>query len=140
MTVAGFVLGAMIRGDTLLVPAHYHANLGGVTVAFMALLMVLLPVFGGTVPSAALVRFQPLMYGSGQMLFVLGLALAGLTGDATRKAYEVANTGLSTGQALGFLMAGVGGAVALLGGVVFVVTMLRAAVPSHRFVARRQRV
>ncbi len=35
LTLFGFILGACIRSSTTLVPAHYHASLGGVTAALM---------------------------------------------------------------------------------------------------------
>jgi hypothetical protein len=40
MTVLGFVYAAGIAGDTTLVPAHYHLNIGAVTVSFMTFLLV----------------------------------------------------------------------------------------------------
>src|SRR5690606_17167100 len=46
LTALGFVLGALIRGSTTMVPAHYHASIGGVTASFMALTYVLLEPVG----------------------------------------------------------------------------------------------
>src|SRR5690606_36411718 len=42
LTITGFVIGFMIRGSNTLVPAHYHASLGGVTVAYMTMIFLLL--------------------------------------------------------------------------------------------------
>src|SRR5690606_29037688 len=35
LTLAGIALGACIRDSTTMIPAHYHASIGAVTVAFM---------------------------------------------------------------------------------------------------------
>ena len=37
LSVAGFVLGASIRGSSTLIPAHYHASIGAVTIGYMAI-------------------------------------------------------------------------------------------------------
>lgn len=126
MTLAGFVLGAMIVADTTLTPAHYHANIGAVTVAYMAVLMVLLPRLRATMPWPRLARWQPLIYGAGQMLFVLGLAIAGTLGQAPRKTYGQAPHVLASSERIGLMIVGAGGVLAFGGGVLFISIMARA--------------
>ena len=68
LTVLGFGLGAAIRGSNTMVPAHYHASVGGVTVAFMAATYLLLPAFRFAIPTLRLRRaaaWQPALYGVG---------------------------------------------------------------------------
>ncbi len=127
MTLAGFVLGAMIVADTTLTPAHYHANIGAVTVAFMTLIMVLLPRRGESLPWPRLARWQPLIYGTGQMLFVLGLAVAGTLGQAPRKVYGQAPQLLTDAERIGFMFVGAGGLLAFGGGVLFLAIVIHTA-------------
>jgi hypothetical protein len=123
MTVAGFILGAMIRGDNTLVPAHYHVSLGGVTAAFMAAILVLLPAFGAPLPgrkSRIWAAWQPVLYGVGMSIMAAGFAIAA----AERKAYgteQVVRTGKQWG---GLLTMGLGGVVSAIGGIVFLVLLI----------------
>lgn len=50
LTIFGFILGAMIRGSNTMVPAHYHATLGAVTIAFMAGAYELMAQYGYPTP------------------------------------------------------------------------------------------
>jgi hypothetical protein len=125
LTLLGFGLGAAIRGSNTMVPAHYHASVGGVTVAFMAGTFLLLPLFGLSIRQPALRRaaaWQPALYGTGMALFAAGFALAGAYGMG-RKIYgaEQATRGLA--ETIGLGMMGIGGLVAVAGGVVFLIVI-----------------
>lgn len=113
---AGFALGA---GDTR-TPSHYHAMIGGVNVALMGIIhVVLLPRLGRLVRSVRLVRWQIGLYGGGQILHALGFYLAGLAGVARKTAG--AEQGLDSGFKLASMgLVGLGGTIAVLGGVLFV--------------------
>jgi hypothetical protein len=126
MTLIGFWLGASISGNTTLTPAHYHVNIGAVTVTFMTLLLVLLPKFGASLTWPRTAQWQPSVYGVGQTLFAGGLALAGFWGGAARKIYGVAEKVTPPLSRIGFLIAGIGGVLALLGGVTFVAIVVHA--------------
>ena len=52
LTLLGFLLGAAIRGSNTIVPAHYHAAVGGVTVSFMSAALVLLGAVSASAPRA----------------------------------------------------------------------------------------
>ncbi|MGE5468331.1 MAG: cbb3-type cytochrome c oxidase subunit I [Ignavibacteria bacterium] len=126
---AGGVLGFMIRGANVVVPAHYHGAIVGVTLAFMGLAYVLLPQLGFRAVEGRAARLQPLVYGGGQLLHVLGLAWSGGYGVARKVAgADQALTALP--QKLGMAMMGLGGLVAVIGGLMFVVLCLRAMWPS----------
>lgn len=127
LTLLGFVLGAAIRGSNTMVPAHYHAAVGGVTVAFMTAALVLL---GAVAPSAprALRRaaaVQPLLYGGGMLLFAAGFALAGAHGMG-RKMYGAEQASRTFAESVGLAVMGFGGFVAVAGGVLFLGVALAA--------------
>jgi hypothetical protein len=121
LTLLGFALGAAIRGSNTMVPAHYHASVGGVTVAFMAGVYLLLPVFGLSVPTAWLRRvagWQPSLYGAGMLVFASGFALAGAYGMG-RKVYGAEQAARGVAESIGLGLMGIGGFVAVAGGVMF---------------------
>ena len=121
----GGVLGAFANGGDTRTPAHYHAEIGGVNLAFMGLVFaMLLPVLlrGGICTKA--VRLQFWLYGGGQVLFSAGMFAAGSAGVARKVAG--ADQGLdSVVKIVGMAMTGVGGVVAVAGGVLFVWLALR---------------
>ncbi|MGC2857113.1 hypothetical protein ACM64Y_16715 [Novispirillum sp. DQ9] len=118
--VLGYFMG---EGDTR-TTGHYHAVIGGVTLAFMVFLIeVVLPRLGR--PLAG--RRWPLAfiwsYGLGQLLHAVGLWLAG-TGGVARKTAGAAQ-GLEGPLEVGAMIVMGGGAVlAVFGGVTFVVLAL----------------
>ena len=125
MTVLGFVFAAGIAGDTTLVPAHYHLNIGAVTVSFMTFLLVAPPQAAMTRCVRFLATWQPLVYGVGQATFATGLAIAGFWGGAARKSYGAEAHIDGSVVKTGFILAGVGGALALVGGALFVALVAR---------------
>lgn len=121
LTSVGFVLGALIRGSTTMVPAHYHASIGAVTVALMAVTYQLFEFHGLPQPSAffrRVQRWQPLVFGAGQTVFAAGFALAGAHGMA-RKTYAAEQHIRTTAETFGLVVMGVGGLVAIAGGLLF---------------------
>lgn len=125
LTALGFVLGALIDGSNTIVPAHYHAAIGAVTAAFMTSAHLLLDWVG--VPQASprlrrLASWQPAVYGLGQMVFALGFALAGAHGTA-RKVYG-AEQARGFVETIGLGVMGIGGLVAVAGGLLFLVVVI----------------
>lgn len=129
LTLLGFILGACIRSSTTLVPAHYHASLGGVTVAFMAaayLICDLATKNGGlTLRTWRMARRQLLLFFVGQSVFALGFAIGGAYGLG-RKAYATEQHVRSAGEIVGLSVMGLGGLVAAAAGIWFLVLVLRA--------------
>jgi cytochrome c oxidase subunit 1 len=127
LTVLGFVLGAFIRGSSTLVPGHYHCAIGAVTIALMAAAYDFSREAAprAATPSPRLVRWQLLLFGGGQAVFGLGFALAGAFGLG-RKQYGVEQHVRSAGEYLGLGVMGLGGLVAVAGGILFLALMLRA--------------
>jgi heme/copper-type cytochrome/quinol oxidase subunit 1 len=104
-----------------MIPAHYHASIGGITAAFMAVTYLLLPAFGFSISTRRLRRaaaWQPAVYGVGQMIFAGGFALAGIYG-MSRKAYGAEQAGRGLGESIGLGVMGVGGLIAVVGGLLF---------------------
>ena len=121
LTLLGFALGAAIRGSNTMIPAHYHASIGGITAAFMTITYVMLRAFGFSIPTRRLRRaaaWQPVAYGIGQMIFASGFAIAGIYG-MSRKAYGAEQAGRGLGETIGLGVMGVGGLVAIAGGLLF---------------------
>ncbi len=125
LTLLGFGLGAGIRGSNTMIPAHYHASIGGVTAAFMTVAYPMLRAFGFSTATRGLRRaaaWQPVVYGVGQMIFASGFALAGIYG-MSRKAYGAEQAGRGLGESIGLGVMGVGGLIAVAGGLLFLATV-----------------
>ncbi len=125
LTVLGFALGAAIRGSNTMVPAHYHASIGGVTAAFMTLSYLVLEALGLSTDSPRVKRavsWQPAVYGVGQMVFAAGFAIAGAYG-MSRKAYGAEQATRSLAETIGLSVMGIGGLIAVLGGILFLIVV-----------------
>lgn len=124
LCLALFVLGGAFgvigfRQDTR-VPAHYHAMVGAVTIAYMGLAPGLLELTGRRPWRPWLTRWQPYLYGLGLLGLIVGLYWAGGRG-APRK-----TIGFSWADAQALLamnLMGAGSIVAVLGGLAFVLNI-----------------
>jgi cytochrome c oxidase subunit I len=131
LTITGFLLGSAIRGSNTMIPAHYHASIGAVTAAFMAVSYQLLGPLGFRTPvgwAARWLPWQPHLFGFGQVIFAVGFALGGMHGLG-RKAYAAEQQLHTVGELVGVLVMGAGGLVAVFGGLLFLVLMVRAVLP-----------
>ncbi len=121
----GGVLAYMIQGANVVIPAHYHGSTVGVTLAFMGLAYVLLPQLGFGEVEGRMARWQPYVYGGGQLIHVLGLAWSG--GYGVQRKVAGAEQALTTlPQKIGMGMMGLGGLIAVIGGIMFVLVCLKA--------------
>ena len=128
---AGGVLGFMIEGVNVVIPAHYHGSIVGVTLAFMGLTYYLLPKLGFRSVSGRAARLQPWIYGGGQMMHILGLAWSGGYG-VQRKTAGSAQGLENLPEIAGMAMMGLGGLIAIIGGFVFVVVTIKAMWPDKK--------
>lgn len=122
LVLLGIALGVLISRSTTLIPAHYHATIGSVTVAFMAATYLLLEKFGYSIPTGRLKRlsiWQPAIYGVGQFSFAVGFAMAGLYG-LERKTFGQEQVIRTAEQLIGLGVMGVGGVLAIAGGGLFI--------------------
>lgn len=118
-TVGG-VLGFMIAGLDIVIPAHYHGATVGVTIAFMGLTYYLLPRLGFGALPVRMATWQPYVYGGGQLMHIIGLAWSGGYG-VQRKTAGVAQGLDGLGQTAGMGLMGLGGLVSITGGVLFLI-------------------
>jgi hypothetical protein len=116
----GGILGFMIAGLDIVIPAHYHGATVGVTIAFMGLTYYLLPRLGfGPLP-ARLACWQPYLYGGGQLMHIIGLAWTGGYG-VQRKTAGLAQGVDRIGEIAGMGLMGFGGLISVIGGFLFLI-------------------
>ncbi|QKK01423.1 MAG: cytochrome C oxidase subunit I [Pseudomonadota bacterium] len=120
----GGMLGFMIEESNTMIPAHYHGCIVAITLAFMALALHWLPQFGFAPARKRLVLALPWVYGSGQILHIVGLAFSG--GHGVQRKTAGAAQGLEgLAQIGGMVVMGIGGLIAITGGVLFLVAFLQ---------------
>lgn len=125
---AGGLIGVFIAGSNVRIPAHYHGCIVGVTLALMGLVHHLLPQLGYRAPVGRLATLQPTLYGAGQLMHILGLVWSGGYG-VQRKVAGAEQVLRSTSEVAGMALMGLGGLIAIVGGLLFVVVVLRAMRP-----------
>jgi hypothetical protein len=123
-TVGGGI-GFLIQGSDVRIPAHYHGSIVGVTLALMGLAYALAPRLGLGTPSGRLATLQPILYGAGQLLHIIGLLWSGGYG-VQRKVAGAAQVLRTPQEVVGMGVMGLGGLIAIAGGILFVIVMLKA--------------
>jgi len=126
----GGIIGFLISGSNVTVPAHYHGSIVGVTLAFMGLTYYLMPRLGFREISGKWAQWQPTIYGTGQLMHVLGLAWSGGYG-VQRKTAGAAQGLEGLQQQLGMGLMGLGGMIAIIGGIIFLVVVFLAMRPQR---------
>jgi len=121
---AGGLIGFTIEGSNVRIPAHYHGSIVGVTLALMGVIYWLLPRLGYRAPAGRLARMQPWLYGGGQLLHIIGLMWSGGYG-VQRKVSGSDQVLRSTGEVAGMGLMGLGGLLAILGGLLFAIIVIR---------------
>ncbi len=122
---AGGIIGIFISGSNVRIPAHYHGCIVGVTLALMGLVYHLLPQLGYRAPEGRLATAQPWCYGGGQLLHIIGLVWSGGYG-VQRKVGGAEQVLRSNAEVAGMGLMGLGGLIAIIGGLLFVVVVARA--------------
>ncbi len=118
LALVGFVLGALISGSDTVVPGHYHASIGAVTVTLMGLTYGLMARLGRPLAGATARRWaarQPWIFGGGQLVFALGFAIASMP----RKTYGSEQQVRDLTETVGLWIMGGGGLGAIAGGLLF---------------------
>ena len=131
---AGGLIGYAIHGNNVRIPAHYHGAIVGVTIALMGVAYWLLPRLGFAAPPTRLATWQPYVYGGGQLLHIVGLVWSGGYG-VQRKVADGAVVARSLEQTVGMGLMGVGGLIAIVGGMLFVAVVVIGVVKRPRTVA-----
>lgn len=121
--IYGGVLGLAISGQDVTIPAHYHGAIIAITVAAIGFTFAVLPtLYPSAVLPKKLIHWQPKILGIGQFLHISGLAWSGGYG-ALRKTPGVDTLPPEAVAAMG--MMGLGGLLAIIGGLMFVVIYWR---------------
>jgi hypothetical protein len=119
---AGGAIGFLINGSDVRIPAHYHGTIVGITLAMMGLAYALLPKLGFAAPRPRVATWQAWLYGSGQLLHIVGLVWSGGYG-VQRKVAGAAQVLRTPQEIAGMSLMGVGGLIAVAGGVLFLVVV-----------------
>lgn len=90
----------------------------------MGLVYLLLPRLGYRAANSRLAYWQPILYGSGQLLHIIGLVWSGGYG-VQRKVAGAEQVLRSTSEVVGMGLMGLGGLIAIIGGLLFVLVVLR---------------
>ena len=115
----------MISGSNVTIPAHYHGSIVGVTLALMGVCYVLLPRLGYPLRNVKMAIWQPVIYGGGQLVHIAGLVWSG--GYGVQRKVAGAEQGLdSIERVLGMGLMGLGGLLSSIGGLLFLIVVLRA--------------
>jgi hypothetical protein len=123
--VFGGLLGSMIHDENTLVPAHYHGSIVGITLAFMGVSYLLLPLFGyRDMTSNKLAYWQPIICGVGQLMHSSGLAWSGGYGALRKTPGGIANASLELKIGMGVMEWG--GLFAVVGGVMYIIVIYKA--------------
>lgn len=132
----GGAIGLAIEGSNVKIPAHYHGCIVGVTLAFMGITYHLLPRLGFAAPRPGLATWQCYLYGGGQLLHILGLLWSGGYG-VQRKVAGSAEVLEGFGRTAGMGLMGLGGLIAVAGGLLFVLGVLLAVISRPRLARSR---
>ena len=121
----GGIFGIFVDGTDTRTPAHYHGMIGGINLAFIGLFYsMFFPKLGYAPLKGKLVSCQIASYALGQLLFIIGMYIAGGMGAARK----VMGTAIDMENSLGIIAARVrdfGGGLAILGGILFIFICLR---------------
>lgn len=121
LITSGGIIGYLITGANVTIPAHYHGVILGITAGLMGLFYILLPEMGFSKVSNKYAIWQIMLYTIGQFIHIAALAISGGYG-VLRK-----TPGSELTMEAKFFMGamGIGGTLALIGGILFVVLIFK---------------
>lgn len=118
-------ISLMIGDSNTIITAHYHGTGGAISLAFMGLAFHLLPRLGYREPDLKWATLMPYIYGAGQLLHIIGLLWSGGYG-VQRKVAGAAQGLHGFAQTAGMGLMGLGGLIAVIGGIMFLVVVFKA--------------
>ena len=116
---SGGLIALAISGYNVTIPAHYHGSVVGVSVALMGFVYSMLMPHGGQDKKNAVIQLY--LYSFGQMLHIIGLAISGGYGALRKTPGEDFPAHIKASMGL----MGLGGLIAIIGGLMFVVICFR---------------
>lgn len=121
LIINGGVIGYLISGANVTIPAHYHGVILGITVGLMTLFYTLLPDLGFKKANNKNAIWQIILYTIGQFIHIIALAISGGYGVLRKDP----NSPLSLKAKIFMGAMGIGGSIALIGGILFVVLIVK---------------
>lgn len=118
-------ISLMIGDSNTIITAHYHGTGGAISLAFMGLAIHLLPRLGYRTPDLKWATLMSYIYGAGQLLHIIGLLWSGGYG-VQRKVAGAAQGLHGFAQTAGMGLMGLGGLIAVVGGIMFLVVVFKA--------------
>ena len=118
-------ISLLIGDSNTIITAHYHGTGGAISLAFMGLTLHLLPRLGYREPDLKWASLMPYIYGIGQLMHIVGLLWSGGYG-VQRKVAGAAQGLHGFAQTAGMGLMGLGGLVAVIGGIMFLVVVFKA--------------
>ena len=118
-------ISLMIGESNTIITAHYHGTGGAISLAFMGLAIHLLPRLGYRMPDLKWATLMSYIYGIGQLLHIIGLLWSGGYG-VQRKVAGAAQGLHGFAQTAGMGLMGLGGLIAVVGGIMFLVVVFKA--------------
>lgn len=118
-------ISLMIGDSNTIITAHYHGTGGAISLAFMGLTIHLLPRLGYREPDLKWATLMSYIYGAGQLLHIIGLLWSGGYG-VQRKVAGAAQGLHGFAQTAGMGLMGLGGLIAVAGGIMFLVVVFKA--------------
>lgn len=116
----GGVLGLFVDGADARTPAHYHGMIGAATLVFMGLMVqFFLPLTNRALDMGRRIGVFIYLYAVGQILFCIGLYVAGGHG-AARKTAGGAESMEALAAQIGLYVYGVGSLMTVIGGIMFI--------------------
>lgn len=106
----GGVIGILISGINVTIPAHYHGSIVAITIALMGYIYMVLEI------DDKYSFYQPYIYGGGQIIHIMGLAWSG--GYGVMRKLPGGIMPVKAKIAMGVM--GFGGLLAVIGGLAFV--------------------
>ena len=142
--ITGVTLGTqqinIIAHNTLRIPGHFHVTVvGGTTLAFMGLAYYIVPLlFQREYLFKPLARLQPYLFGGGITLMAMGMSFAGSMG-VSRRSWDIEATGSIYGSTAHLFlgMVGIGGVLAFLGLLLFILLTVGTVVMGRSFAGRK---
>jgi len=119
---AGGFIGLKINEINTVIPAHYHGSIIAISLGAMGLCYLILKQFGYNNDLGKAAKWQPALYGFGQLVHIIGFAMSGGYG-ALRKSPGTLQS--FEGKFYMGLM-GLGGLISIIGGLIFIIVIFKA--------------
>lgn len=119
--ISGGVIGLNISEINTVIPAHYHGSIIAVSLSLIAISYYYCSILNLGEITGRMAKYQPFLYGSGQLLHIIGFAISGGYGALRKNPGTLESM---EGKIYMGLM-GLGGLISIIGGLFFVIIIIR---------------